>query len=187
MSRKKEHTFVEGSEFKECSKCHISKELKCFDKDKGKWDGLYPSCKECVKIKSHVTYAKDPKKRYEKVIAYMKKTGAYSAYKPYNPKYYSSEKSKLKHKARDFRRRALKYNANQEHKITNETILFVVDKYERKCAYCSADCSSEYHIDHKLPLSRGGTNNIDNLALSCPHCNWSKGKKTDVEFIGHCV
>ena len=27
------------------------------------------------------------------------------------------------------------------------------------------------HLDHIVPLSRGGTDGVDNLALSCPRCN----------------
>lgn len=44
-----------------------------------------------------------------------------------------------------------------------------------KCWYCG-----QYHvvtIDHVLPLSRGGTHGIDNLAPACASCNSSKGPK----------
>ena len=38
------------------------------------------------------------------------------------------------------------------------------------------------HLEHKIPLSRGGTNKIENLNISCKHCNWSKGNKTEEEY-----
>ena len=48
----------------------------------------------------------------------------------------------------------------------------------------SADCSrnrvlreGEFHIDHILPLSRGGSNLISNGQVSCPSCNLQKGNK----------
>lgn len=34
-----------------------------------------------------------------------------------------------------------------------------------------------YHIDHKSPLSEGGSNESENLVLSCQDCNLSKRKK----------
>jgi 5-methylcytosine-specific restriction endonuclease McrA len=33
------------------------------------------------------------------------------------------------------------------------------------------------------PISRGGTNNIENITLSCAKCNLSKGAKTVEEFL----
>lgn len=38
-------------------------------------------------------------------------------------------------------------------------------------------------VDHKVPLSRGGTNDPSNLAPCCWRCNNDKGSLTDVEFL----
>lgn len=38
------------------------------------------------------------------------------------------------------------------------------------------------HIDHIVPLVRGGTNTDDNVQLLCPTCNLSKGSKTMEEW-----
>lgn len=34
-------------------------------------------------------------------------------------------------------------------------------------------------VDHIVPQSRGGGNTMDNLQYLCPHCNRSKGNRTD--------
>lgn len=34
-----------------------------------------------------------------------------------------------------------------------------------------------------LPISRGGTNDLDNLVLACQPCNVNKGDKTLDEFL----
>ncbi len=51
------------------------------------------------------------------------------------------------------------------------------------CVYCGQDISDGYHIDHKTPVSRGGTNAADNLHLTCARCNISKGSMTHEEFL----
>jgi len=45
------------------------------------------------------------------------------------------------------------------------------------CAYCNEWLGDKYHIDHIIPLSRGGSNYPENIALACPPCNMSKGDK----------
>ena len=47
------------------------------------------------------------------------------------------------------------------------------------CYHCGA--SSE-HIDHIIPISRGGSHSIGNLGPMCAQCNQSKGAKTYAEF-----
>jgi len=37
-------------------------------------------------------------------------------------------------------------------------------------------------LEHKLPISRGGTNEYNNLGVSCQRCNSRKGRKTEYEF-----
>lgn len=51
------------------------------------------------------------------------------------------------------------------------------------CYYCKRPIVFAYHIDHKVPISRGGNNNISNIALACPDCNLRKFTKTAEEFI----
>lgn len=50
------------------------------------------------------------------------------------------------------------------------------------CAYCAQPLKS-YHIDRIQPLSKGGGNGADNIALACPSCNSSKGDKTLLEWM----
>jgi 5-methylcytosine-specific restriction endonuclease McrA len=48
------------------------------------------------------------------------------------------------------------------------------------CSYCGGPYE---HLDHAIPLSRGGTNWPANLRPACQHCNLSKGAKSAMEFI----
>lgn len=49
------------------------------------------------------------------------------------------------------------------------------------CYYCG-DPSA--HIDHYIPLARGGTHTLDNLRAACAPCNFSKGAKLPSEWKG---
>jgi len=46
------------------------------------------------------------------------------------------------------------------------------------CTYCRCQLQwKESTIDHVVPLSKGGTNDLENLALACHPCNSLKGNK----------
>ena len=49
------------------------------------------------------------------------------------------------------------------------------------CAYCEKRGSMA--IDHIIPLSRGGTNEADNLQLLCRSCNSKKGNRLAGDII----
>lgn len=45
----------------------------------------------------------------------------------------------------------------------------------QKCLYCNVTLTLETAtIDHLVPLSKGGSNNFDNLVLACLKCNRAK-------------
>jgi len=58
--------------------------------------------------------------------------------------------------------------------------LDLVAEYDGRCAYCGA--KALLHADHRLPLSRGGSNSIDNIVPACARCNLRKHALTEAEF-----
>lgn len=50
------------------------------------------------------------------------------------------------------------------------------------CFYCRKALGAAYHVDHKLPLAKGGTDALSNLALACVQCNQEKHNKTVDEY-----
>ena len=59
---------------------------------------------------------------------------------------------------------------------------YLLEKHGRKCFYCGK-AVSDFEVEHMLPKSKGGSNRIDNLTLSCHDCNQKKGTLTAEEFI----
>ena len=49
----------------------------------------------------------------------------------------------------------------------------VLIRDNNSCVKCGA--AENLHIDHEIALSRGGSNDIDNLQVLCKDCNLRKG------------
>jgi len=60
---------------------------------------------------------------------------------------------------------------------------YLLLKWGYRCAYCHQE-AIRWEVDHILPRSRGGSNRVSNLALSCHACNQAKGDQTATEY-GH--
>lgn len=67
-------------------------------------------------------------------------------------------------------------------KMNKKTL--VLSKYDGKCAYCGIG-NLELTIDHVVPRSNGGSNDISNLQPSCRQCNSAKGVRSLDDFILH--
>lgn len=80
-----------------------------------------------------------------------------------------------KRRAIKARRRALKRNSYGSHTAADIKRLHV--EQCGLCAYCKIALPSNFHVDHVVPLSRGGGNGLGNICLACPRCNFRKGAK----------
>jgi len=60
----------------------------------------------------------------------------------------------------------------------------IFHKTQGHCAYCGRplDPFGTWQIDHVIPSSRDGTDEISNLVASCRRCNSRKKNKTPAEF-----
>ena len=58
--------------------------------------------------------------------------------------------------------------------------LELVEAYGARCGYCGGP--GPLYADHRVPLSRGGTNSIDNIIPACGPCNLRKHLMSESEF-----
>lgn len=136
----------------------------------------YSSCRMCVGCvsarkgnrTSNRTYWKkwdqeNPEKRYASVRAWQSR----------NP-----EKAKeLSVKGWHVRRSR---KANAPGSFTSEEVEALLATQGGCCAYCRT--TDKLSLDHKTPLSRGGSNWIENLQWLCISCNSRKRTRTDDEY-----
>ena len=83
------------------------------------------------------------------------------------------------HRAALQRRRARLLEAKGN--FTAKEWLALVAAYDCRCAYCGAE-GGALHADHRIPLSRGGSNDIANILPACPSCNLRKASTSEREF-----
>ena len=51
-----------------------------------------------------------------------------------------------------------------------------------KCAYCRVKLGRKHHVDHIVPVAKGGTNDPSNLQLLCIPCNRKKAARDPLDF-----
>ena len=89
------------------------------------------------------------------------------------------------------------YSHNRRSLVGNLTLQTIQEVYDKniianggvlKCIYCNRELTKkEATLEHKYPVSRGGTNEKENLAIACLHCNDSKGSKTEEDFRNYLI
>lgn len=128
------------------------------------------------KEQSKKSHALNREKRIKKQKEYYINNLEY--FKDKNKKYRNSNKDYILLKNQK-RKNLLKSKNIPQFEIEN---LLKINDY--KCFYCKIIVKRgiNLHLDHKIPLSRGGSHSIDNLVPSCKTCNLQKGTKTNEEF-----
>lgn len=179
-----------------------------FSRDKTRRSGLHPYCKECTKqghreyykrnrskiLEAGKIYSTENKDRIQEyreqyaarnAEALLAKGRAYAAEnreqaRERAKRWYAENRARGKANAR--RRKARLKSAVGDH--TLDDLAEILKIQDNKCRYCSATLGSSVHIDHIVPLIRGGSNWPWNIAITCPPCNRSKHAKTPEEWLG---
>jgi 5-methylcytosine-specific restriction endonuclease McrA len=189
---------------KTCNRCHESKPLDGFTRNGTR---LYSICKVCRADTSKAYRARPEVSEREKqrlAAAYQARKAELSERRKAR---YAANKQAALEKNREWRgknlerhrdlcrqwarenpesmraivakRRAIRNAA--EGCYTAEDIAKLRAEQDGRCN-CCGERLSEFHVDHVIPLSRGGSNWPTNLQLLCPPCNLSKADKLPEEF-----
>lgn len=158
---------------KTCGRCKVELPLDSFHKRSASKDGLAHRCKSC----SHEVYTEWRKANPEKARANSYRQTA--KLKAKNPNYhaewearnYATPEGRARVIANKNRRRARLMEATGE--VTAEEFAELCLLYEGKCLACGRD-DIRMTMDHVVPLSKGGSNTIDNIQPLCMPCNSKK-------------
>jgi 5-methylcytosine-specific restriction endonuclease McrA len=161
---------------KTCSKCQQTLDASAFGRDKRATDGLKYWCKGCVRAGIKAWQAANP----EKMRAYRAQWAANNPEKSQARGRLWCENNRDKVALRNHRRRARYRGA--EGSYTRADVLGLYAEQNGLCPYCSVSLEDTYHVDHIMPLARGGTNYRSNIQLTCAPCNLRKHAKDPVEF-----
>lgn len=89
--------------------------------------------------------------------------------KPYNVPKTGEKKEKLTRRGQSARKR-LKQRVYRRY-------------VDPRCHYCKIELTyGQATVDHKQPVSKGGTDDEENLVLACYKCNHDKGDQTEEDY-----
>lgn len=100
-------------------------------------------------------------------------------YRAYSRIYNSKNKPKLAAIARN-RLARTKFNGGTH---TDADVAEILKLQKGRCAYCRTSASQKYHVDHIIPLAKGGSNARRNLQVLCPPCNQTKSARDPIEYM----
>lgn len=171
---------------KKCNCCDISKELSEFHKRKDTKDGYRKECKECRNTKAKESYRINP----EKKVKYRERNAEKIANRMFE--YYNANKDNILTQQKMYRasqqgkaisqkveaQRYLQVKSTRDGSITSETLEMLYEAQNGECYICGCDLTQlkrrNQHLDHIIPLSKGGKHILENVAWSCSTCNFNK-------------
>jgi hypothetical protein len=150
-----------------------------FHRDSKSKSGFRSSCKQCRSL--FLDTRREYKRTYDLKYYYEHREHQSEVSKLYR----QTERGIIAKRARAHNRRARKRNAIGTHTV--EELHQQLKRQKGRCYYCGVKLGKgrdSWNGDHVVPLSRGGTNYIDNIVISCPTCNYNKSTKFLHEWEG---
>lgn len=143
-----------------------------------------------LKAQKRAYYAATRERSLKRVKEYSDKNKAKIL--AYQADYYKTNTERVKSNVRAYRksnpdkkthlenrRRASKFMNGGSHTLPDRLAKF--QRLGNICFYCRQP--KKLSIDHDIPLSRGGTDDIDNILPACRSCNSKKHDRTAIEFL----
>jgi 5-methylcytosine-specific restriction endonuclease McrA len=133
----------------------------------------YAANRDKIKTRSRVWVEENPERRKEiaRSAARRNYTGSTPADVERATRWQAANPDRVR--TRDATRRARKRQAFVE--AVDPTVLF--DRDQGRCGICGEPVDpANYHVDHIVPLCRGGKHSYANTQVAHPACNIKKGK-----------
>jgi len=178
---------------RKCIKCNETKSMTEFGKNARNMFGKNTICIPCYKAKmdkhqeENVEAIKASKKAYRELHK-VNKAKQDKEYREANreaiahrKKMYSASDSGKKVKERGRLKRELLIRETRDGSINSVSLRELYEEQNGNCYLCGCDLTQlkkrNVHMDHIIPLTKGGKHILENVAWSCASCNLSKGSK----------
>lgn len=79
-----------------------------------------------------------------------------------------------KQRAADRNKRARRLRA-EGRGVTAADVRAIYEAQHGQCRWCDCELHENFHVDHVVPLARGGRHEPENACVACPTCNCRKG------------
>ena len=157
---------------KRCPACEQHKPLDAFNKADKRPDGKRIYCRECESAKNRAWAARNRDREKERTRRWAQENREKVV--SYTLKWQKQNLDKCR------------YNVAARRARQRDNGVFTITGREKKAllAQPCAECGSteNIHIDHIIPVSRGGRHSIGNLQALCASCNISKSDLFLVEW-----
>jgi len=171
---------------KTCNKCKQTKPLSDFHKDKKGKFGVARRCKDCVNEYSK-QYRSSRREEMKQRSADWRARNPDKVLK-HRREYYQKNSPRMKEYVKQYLKDhpEVKARVRVLRRLQKQAKRFVVTAKDMRrllsqpCYQCGS--MVQLSIDHVIPLSRGGSHGIGNLATLCRKCNSSKGSKLLIEW-----
>lgn len=171
---------------KRCCRCQMVLDKAKFTPDNRHVDGLMSACKECNAERVgqyRVTNSGKVKESQQRHYARNKDQIKYTV-----RQYREENLEKVKRtKRRHYQENTEVYRASRQNRrarrrsngghISTAEWQSVLDRFNGKCAKCGS--ADNIHMDHVVPLAKGGKHSPDNIQPLCQTCNLRKGVKVE--------
>jgi len=144
-----------------CPKCKCEKDVNLFNSQK-------KYCKECHNILNSI-WRENNREKYREC---QRKSNRKYNYKRQSL-FKKTDKGKILNRASAKRYRARKLGCTNHH--TEKEWITLLNQSDNKCSFCNS--KENLTKDHIIPLSKGGSDLIDNIQVLCNRCNASKGNR----------
>lgn len=108
-----------------------------------------------------------------------------------NPRRAAKEKQSVREWAHAHPELVAAYSRNRKARVRRASgkhsgadVLAQHERQRGRCFWCGEKVGSKYHVDHVVPLSKGGSNGPSNIVIACPSCNLRKKDKHPMDFAG---
>lgn len=194
---------------KQCSRCklYFPSTTEYFARNKASKDGLKSACKNCTRAEHKEYYATNTEKCLAASDAWEQKNKEYV--KTWCAKYYQEQKEIYYKRGKDWRVAHIEQSRQHDKTWRDNHPEKIREKFNKRrnapgshtakdikaqylsqkglCWWCGKPVKDNYHVDHINPLSRGGSNNPNNLVISCPTCNTSRQDKLPHEWSDRLI